>query len=379
MQRSQGCGFSNVFLHATFCYFFGRFEMQILVNNLRGRGLKFSPSQPVSSNSENVRKLISKCPVYAPTPLHNCAALAKSLGIKSLFIKDERPRMCLGSFKALGATYAIAKRAAKSAFIDNHPQKSLSNKTFITASAGNHGISVAAGAKVFGANSVVYLSETVPEDFAGKLRDKGAEVVIEGENYEASMQAAADRAKLEGWILLSDSTWEGYSAGYDVMEGYLMMPEEAFSQIDTVPSHIFLQAGVGGLAAAVTASVRSKWGSSPKIVIVEPSEAPAIMESVKAKKPIYADGDVSIMGRLDCKEPSHLALYCLAKEADFFMTLTDSEVLESIQDLNNYDLSTSASGGAGYAGLVKSLHYKNCGIDSDSRVLLFLSEGTADD
>ena len=193
------------------------------------------------SNSENVRKLISKCPVYAPTPLHNCAALAKSLGIKSLFIKDERPRMGLGSFKALGATYAIAKRAAKSAFIDNHPQKSLSNKTFITASAGNHGISVAAGAKVFGANSVVYLSETVPEDFAGKLRDKGAEVVIEGENYEASMQAAADRAKLEGWILLSDSTWEGYSAGYDVMEGYLMMPEEAFSQIDTVPSHIFLQ------------------------------------------------------------------------------------------------------------------------------------------
>ena len=113
MQRSQGCGFSNVFLHATFCYFFGRFEMQILVNNLRGRGLKFSPSQPVSSNSENVRKLISKCPVYAPTPLHNCAALAKSLGIKSLFIKDERPRMGLGSFKALGATYAIAKRAAK--------------------------------------------------------------------------------------------------------------------------------------------------------------------------------------------------------------------------------------------------------------------------
>ena len=103
------------------------------------------------------------------------------------------------------------------------------------------------------------------------------------------------------------------------------------------------------------------------------------MESVKAKKPIYADGDVSIMGRLDCKEPSHLALYCLAKEADFFITLTDSEVLESIQDLNNYDLSTSASGGAGYAGLVKSLHYKNCGIDSYSRVLLFLSEGTADD
>ena len=81
--------------------------------------------------------------------------------------------------------------------IFNHPQKSLSNKTFITASAGNHGISVAAGAKVFGANSVVYLSETVPKDFAGKLRDKGAEVVIEGENYEASMQAAADRAKLE--------------------------------------------------------------------------------------------------------------------------------------------------------------------------------------
>ena len=379
MQRSQGCGFSISLLRAKFSSFVGRFIMQLMTNNLRGKGLNFSPSKPVSSNSKNVKKLISKCPIYAQTPLHECADLAKSLGIRSLHIKDERPRMGLGSFKALGATYAIAKQAAKSPLINDNPEKTLKGQTFITASAGNHGMSVAAGARVFGANSVVYLSETVPKAFAGKLREKGAKVIIEGKDYEASMQAAAARAKLEGWILLSDSTWEGYSAGYDVMEGYLMMPEEAFTQMPTSPTHVFLQAGVGGLAAAVTASVRSNWGMSPKIIIVEPSEAPAIMESIKAKKPVYAEGKVSIMGRLDCKEPSHLALYCLAKEADFFMTLTDTEVLESLDELNTYGLSTSASGGAGYAGLVKALMNQNCNLDLNSRVLLFLSEGAVDD
>ena len=353
--------------------------MQLLANNLRGVGLKFSPSKPVSSNAENVKKLILKCPVYAQTPLHECTDLAKLLGIESLYVKDERPRMGLGSFKALGAAYAIAKKAAKSPLINEQPERTLEGETFITASAGNHGMSVAAGARVFGANSVVYLSETVPKEFAGKLREKGAKVIIEGKDYEASMQAAAARAKQEGWILLSDSTWEGYSAGYDVMEGYLMMPEEVIVQMTTSPTHIFLQAGVGGLAAAVTAFVRSKWGSSPKIIIVEPSEAPAIMESIKAGKPVYAEGKVSIMGRLDCKEPSHLALYCLAKEADFFMTLSDAEVLETIIELSSYGLQTSASGGAGYAGLVKALINQDCGLDSSSRVLLFLSEGVADD
>ena len=353
--------------------------MQLLANNLRGKGLRFSPSKPVSSDSKNVKKLISKCPMYAQTPLHECADLANLLGIGSLHIKDERPRMGLGSFKALGATYAIAKMAAKSPLINDEPEKTLRGKTFITASAGNHGMSVAAGARIFGANSVIYLSETVPKEFAGRLREKGAKVIFEGGDYEASMQAAADCAELEGWILLSDSTWEGYSTGYDVMEGYLMMPEEAFIQMPISPTHIFLQAGVGGLAAAVTASVRSNWGISPKIIVVEPSEAPAIMESIRVGKPVYAEGGVSIMGRLDCKEPSHLALYCLAKEADFFMTLTDSEVLESIEGLDKYGLLTSASGGAGYAGLVKALTTHNCDLDSDSHVLLFLSEGATDD
>lgn len=379
MQRSQGCGFSILLLHVRFISFIGRFIMQLLANNLRGKGLRLSPLKPVSSDSKNVKKLISKCPMYAQTPLHECTDLANSLGIGSLHIKDERPRMGLGSFKALGATYAIAKMAAKSPLINDKPEKTLKGETFITASAGNHGLSVAAGARIFGANSVIYLSKTVPKEFAGRLREKGAEVIIEGADYEASMQAAAARAELEGWILLSDSTWAGYSAGYDVMEGYLMMPEEVFTQMPISPTHIFLQAGVGGLAAAVTASVRSNWGTSSKIIVVEPSEAPAIMESIKVGKPVYAEGEASIMGRLDCKEPSHLALYCLAKEADFFMTLTDSEVLESIDELNKYGLSTSASGGAGYAGLVKALMNQSCNLDSNSHVLLFLSEGATDD
>ena len=99
--------------------------MQILLNKFRNEELIPGQSNPVSDEVSNVRKLIYKCPVYVKTPLHDCKVLAKSLGVKSLYIKDERPRMGLGSFKALGATYAIAKEAAKSDLINESPNKAL--------------------------------------------------------------------------------------------------------------------------------------------------------------------------------------------------------------------------------------------------------------
>jgi len=293
--------------------------------------------------------------------------LVSDLGIKSLHAKDERQRMGLGSFKALGAAYALAKEAVA---LGGDPATALSGRTYVCASAGNHGISMAAGAQLFGAAAVVYLSRTVPESFADRLRDKGADVLRAGGDYEESLVAAMEESEKRGWHLLSDSSWEEYSTpARNVMEGYLVMGAEAAEQIPETPTHVFLQAGVGGLAAAGAAMARVTWGDAVKIVVVEPEAAPALFNSIEAGKPVNAAGPVSIMGRLDCKEPSHLALKYLAREADAFALVTEREGEEAAARLDDSQMPTTPSGAGGFAGL--------CGMpQSNMRALIYVSEGT---
>jgi len=338
----------------------------------------------VSTDAMAAQSLFALCPAAHQTPILVRDDLAKSLGVGRIFIKDERERMGLGSFKALGAAYAIAKAAARRVQ-NGHAsayETALSDQTYVCASAGNHGLSMAAGARLFGAKAVVYLSETVPEGFAGRLTAKGATVVREGENYEVSMKAAKAAAKDNGWNLLSDSSWLGYSdPARDVMEGYLIMSAEAADQVPEPPTHLFLQAGVGGLAAACTAGARQAWGDAVKICIVEPDAAPALKASIEAGTAVTAPGPVSCMGRLDCKDPSHLALKYLAREADAFMTVTEKESLDIVALLESFGITSSPSGTAGIAGLRKlSSDAKNTfNLNDQSRVLLYLSEGPADD
>jgi len=360
--------------------------MKILENTYRGHGLQTLSQKvddPLSTDVASVMKLLNACPVAKPTPLVAVESLAQKLGLGSIHIKDERTRMGLGSFKALGGAYSIAKAAVKAngglGTVDEM-SAALNGHVFVTASAGNHGLSVAAGARIFGARAIVYLSETVPSGFADKLGGFGADVVVEGAHYEASADAAQNIAKENGWTLIADSTWEGYSGGRDIMEGYLAMPEEAAGQLNgTIPTHVFLQAGVGGLAGAVAVHVRETWGDAPHICIVEPSFAPALYQGIAQGDIVHASGPVSNMGRLDCKEASLLALEFLAKAADSFMQVDDDFVATEIQDLAALGLETSPSGGAGYAGLAAAAKANALDLGPDSRILLFLSEGPADD
>ena len=348
-----------------------------ITNPWRGDGMPCFDPAGVSINVDAPRALLKLCPAAKITPLVNCSSLATSLNIAGLHIKDESERMNLGSFKALGAAYAIAKQAAAKQTGDDWAH-ALTGEVFVTSSAGNHGLSVAAGAKLFGAKAVIYLSVHVPEDFANRLRDYGAEVVIAGNSYEESMDAAIARAKTEGWQIMSDTTWPECYTGVDIMEGYLVMAAEAFDAMDHAPTHIFLQAGVGGLAAAVAALARDRYGDVPHITIVEPDEAPALQAAIKAGKVVPSGGDVSIMGRLDCKEASEVALAGLAAHADVFMTINDADCKRIIAELAAEGLAGSPSGGAGYVGLKLALDQGLFGLNDQSRVLLFLSEGAID-
>ncbi len=347
--------------------------IKVFKNTPRAQGA-LAPEAPFpSTDAESVANLLSQCPAAQETPLVVADDLANASGVAAIWVKDERSRMGLGSFKALGAAYVIARTAA-----DRSAQAgsdSLKGETFITASAGNHGLSVAAGARLFGARAVVYIAETVPEVFAEKLSSKGADVRREGADYAASMSAAQKAANDNNWTLLSDSSWPGYTdLPHRLMEGYLQMAAEAARQCPDVPTHILLQAGVGGLAGAVAAYARQVWGEQPKIIVVEPSAAPALQASVAAGEMVTVTGPDSVMGRLDCKEASLIALNGLARDADMFVTLTDQQVNDVLPQLASAELATTASGGAGIAVLLTDAAKQACDIGPDARALVILSE-----
>lgn len=342
-------------------------RMKIIQNPYRGAGLSHPSLNDMPWTAADAAApvaLIAQCPKAAETPLQNAAALAGAMGLASVHIKDERARMGLGSFKALGAAYVIACDAQAGA---------AKGKTYVTASAGNHGLSVAAGAAAFGANACVYIAETVPETFADRLRSHGAQVVREGAVYEDSMSAAAKAADDKGYILLSDSSWPGYSTRpHRLMEGYLILMAEAVAQIPAMPTHIFLQAGVGGLAGAAAAQARKVWGDAPMIIVVEPDCAPALAASIEAGGPVVAKGAVSAMGRLDCKEPSLIALKSLARDADWFITIAEEEGQMGATRAAEEGFASTPSGAAGLAGLLSGASALK--LDATSRVLLILSE-----
>ncbi|MFC4668415.1 pyridoxal-phosphate dependent enzyme [Seohaeicola nanhaiensis] len=347
--------------------------MEILRNPYFGRpdspqGLVGIPFP--STDAGAPMRLLERCPAAGETPLVEVPVVAARCGVARVWIKDERARMGLGSFKALGAAYVIAHDAQS---------ESLANVTYVTASAGNHGMSVAAGAQAFGARAVVYISETVSDGFASRLARQGAAVVREGETYEASMAAAARAAEMNGWRLLSDSSWPFYTERpHRLMEGYLVLMAEAIRQLPEPPTHLFLQAGVGGLAASVAALAREAWDEGLRISVVEPAAAQAIRGSILAGKPQETKGPVSAMGRLDCKEPSLIALKGLARDATDFIAITEEEGQAGADKAARIGLASTPSGAAGLAGLLAGAegHRGELGLDAGSRVLLILSEGS---
>ena len=301
--------------------------------------------------------------------------------------------MNLGSFKALGGVYAIARIIAREAGRDKGAgtdaadaldtakiaaseaggefkpesltsdamRRIASRLCFVTASAGNHGLSVAAGARIFGASSRVHIAETVAEAFARRLRAKGAEVVRSGASYEDSLAAAADDAERRGAVHLTDTSWPGCTESTRlIMEGYTILAGElraAFADSGAWPARVYLQAGVGGFAAAIAWSIRQSWETQPEVIVVEPKRAACLQASVAAGKLVTVAGPVSNMGRLDCKTPSSLAFDILKSAADRFETVSDAEAALAARRLAADDkaggIESTPSGTAGLAAYLR--------------------------
>ncbi len=321
--------------------------------------------------------LLRQCPAYQPTPFAAQGDLAATLGVASLMVKDESKRMRLGSFKALGGAFAVAQMIIDVAGVSDleNPVAKTTAKgmTFITASAGNHGLSVAAGARLFGAQAIVYLSSAVPEEFAERIRSLDARVVRVDGSYELSVREATAAADKNHWLHLADGSWDGYvERPALVMEGYTVLAEECreiYLAKGVWPTHVFLQAGVGGLAAAVAGHIREYWDQQPEIIVVEPDAAPCLRESISANAMTKVTGPLSNMGRLDCKDASLIAFQSLKQDADGFITISDTQAADAVVLLAAHGIQTTPSGGASVAALGKV----NPG--AESRCMVIITEG----
>ena len=262
--------------------------------------------------------------------------------------------------------------------------------TLVSATDGNHGRSLAWGCQRFGAPCRIYIHAEVSEGRAVAMRELGAEVIRITGDYDESVLLAKKEAEENGWFVVSDTSWEGYTEPpRDVMAGYSVMTREACEALERAPTHVFLQGGVGGLAASVAAALRQYYGeASPRVVIVEPELAACLFDSAKAGKATnFAIQEETIMAGLSCGEPSEMAWEILAEEAADFVTIPDSIVAPAVRLLANGEtgdpvVEAGESAVAGLSALIAACQSPEMkatlGLDETSRVLLIGSEGVTD-
>ena len=351
---------------------------------LENKNYKFSRNDILNiltkEDIDEAYKIISDWENYAPTPLLLLDKLSTELKLKRIFYKDESKRFHLKSFKALGGSYAVEKITK-------------GNKEIVisTATAGNHGRSVAWGSKKLGLKCKIFISEYVSETRADAMRDFGADVIRVKGNYEDSLNECIKQSNQNNWQIVQDVAWKNYMLIPKLtMAGYSVMMKEISEQINNQKvSHIILQAGVGGMAAAMVAGLARYLNHVPQIIIVEPDSAACVLASINTGKieKISIEKE-SIMGGMSCGEVSLVPWQILKKSVNYCVTVSDDYISKTIKYLANCELSyekiiggeCSTPGIISLIGLCNDAKIrKKINLNEDSNVLLFGCEGDADE
>ena len=351
---------------------------------LENKNYKFSRNDILDiltkEDIDEAYKIISDWENYAPTPLLLLDKLSTELKLKRIFYKDESKRFHLKSFKALGGSYAVEKITK-------------GNKEIVisTATAGNHGRSVAWGSKKLGLKCKIFISEYVSETRSEAMRDFGADVIRVKGNYEDSLNECIKQSNQNNWQIVQDVAWKNYMLVPKLtMAGYSVMMKEISEQINNQKvSHIILQAGVGGMAAAMVAGLARYLNHVPQIIIVEPDSAACVLASINTGKieKISIEKE-SIMGGMSCGEVSLVPWQILKKSVNYCVTVSDDYISKTIKYLANCELSyekiiggeCSTPGIISLIGLCNDAKIrKKINLNEDSNVLLFGCEGDADE
>jgi diaminopropionate ammonia-lyase len=348
------------------------------------------------------REAISAWPGYAPTPLVSLPGLARELRIGALLYKQEDARFGLRSFKPLGGAYAVFRRlqsvirertgdtATVADVLAGRYREIAAGMTVTAATDGNHGRSVAWGARMFGCRCVIYINESVSGGRERAIASYGADVRRNPGSYDDAVRKAFAMAESEGWHVIPDtSDGKIVEAPRDVTQGYAVMAAEAIEQLGKAPDMIFLQAGVGGMAAATCAQYWQEYGSDrPVTITVEPEQCACWYHSLKDRKPTVISGDIdSFMAGLACGEVSSLAWEILEPGAHFAMTVEDDAAaccmrLLADPPFGDPPLIAGESGVAGLVGLIAVTRNEELrtrtGLNENSTVVVFGTEGATD-
>jgi diaminopropionate ammonia-lyase len=354
------------------------------------------------AGTDQVDRFLAQRDNHAITPLHALPALAAELGLGDVRVKDEGFRLGLGSFKALGGAYAVIclvleqaaaqlGRPVDIAELHSPEVRAVAaSMTLTCATDGNHGRSVAQGAQLVGARAAILVHAGVSPGRVAAIARFGAEMIRVAGNYDDSVIEAARLAEEKGWIVVSDTSWPGYERipGL-VMQGYTAMVREALRQLPAPPTHVFVQAGVGGVAAAVAGHLSIVLGEQrPHFVVVEPARAACLYATAQAGHPVkIPHGEPTVMAMLECFEPSPIAWRVLSRVADGFMTVDEEDAIATMNRLarpvgGDPAIVAGESGCVGMAGLIRAVtdpqtraHLK---LDGTSRVLIVNTEGATD-
>jgi diaminopropionate ammonia-lyase len=350
----------------------------------------------------DARREIMSWPNYRPTALRGLSKLAAAVQVGDIYYKDEAERFGLGSFKALGGAYAVLRLLQQHICAATGAQptsrdltsgrfQAITSKITVTcATDGNHGRSVAWGARTFGSRCVIYVHATVSEGRCRAIAAYGAEVRRVPGTFDDAVRRADADATQNGWHVVSDTSYEGYTdIPRDVMQGYSLMVEEALGQARAPPTHVFVQGGVGGLAAGVCSYLWEKHAAArPRYVVVEPDKADCLYRSAIAGKPTPAEGALdTIMAGLACGEVSTLAWRILDVGADAFVTIGDEAAADCMRLLaqgrfGDPPVVAGESAVAGLAAMLIAAADKDARgrleLRADSRVLVFGTEGATD-
>lgn len=349
-------------------------------------------------------------PEYSVTPLVKLENLAKELGIKEIYVKDESYRFGLNAFKVLGGSYAIAREIGKrlhlaeyelnyATLVSPEVRKKLGELTFVTATDGNHGRGVAWTARRLGQRAVVFMPKGTAAERLENIRKLGADASITDVNYDDAVRMAQQYAKVHGSVVVQDTSWEDYNEiPQYIMQGYTTMGREILQQLkeygDVKPTHVFLQAGVGAMAGAMAGFIADYYKEErPQIIIVEPNSADCLYRTALANngKLQKVGGDLhSIMAGLCCGEPCSLGWQQLAAYADYFVSMPDKAAALGMRVLGNplpgdTAIISGESGAAGVGLLAAVLREKqlqelaaNLKLNLNSVALCISTEGATD-
>lgn len=361
------------------------------------------------SVAREARKFHRQIPDYKSTPLRSLPGLAKMIGVGGIYIKDEGQRLVLNSFKVMGGSFALYNFLRKKLGTDEDlsfdylKSKECHDKVgkiiFASATDGNHGRGIAWASQQLGYECKIYVHRETSKPRIDAIRGYGADVTIIDGNYDDAVRQVEVDAKKNGWEIISDTSWDGYTQIPTwIMQGYTTILLEAQEQLAGVglvkPSHVFVQAGVGALAAATIGFYAALFPDNPpKFVVVEPENAACVYESIKAGdgKCHSVKGDLdTIMAGLACGDPSPIAFNILNAQADVFVTMPDYVAARGMRilscPLHGDPFVISGESGAVTLGALFTLKSDNCPdnlkkaleLDENSNVFMINTEGNTD-